>query len=118
MRGGRLLGACGTRESRREYIPGKCDVLKKQYASRDLVAAVRQQDLVLATRHSLLPTHYRYGCYGAKEQPLWPGVTRRNGIPSLVVVGPDGACTRNGKSVVGTHAIEQASMYVKVPQHA
>lgn len=33
----------------------------------------------------------RYGCYGAKEQPLWPTVTRRSGIPSLVVVGPDGA---------------------------
>ena len=33
----------------------------------------------------------RFGCYGAKEQPKWPDVTRRAGIPSLVVVAPDGA---------------------------
>ena len=56
---------------------------------------------LLSARGRLLPTasrltaHRRYGCFGAKEQPLWPGVTRRNGIPSLVVVGPDGALIRN-----------------------
>ena len=49
----------------------------------------------LATPASRLTAHRRYGCFGAKEQPLWPGVTRRNGIPSLVVVGPDGAPIRN-----------------------
>ena len=31
-----------------------------------------------------------YGCFGAKEQPLWPKAARRSGIPSLVVVGPGG----------------------------
>jgi len=32
----------------------------------------------------------KYGCFVAKEQPLWPSVARRNGIPSLVVIGPAG----------------------------
>lgn len=32
----------------------------------------------------------RFGCFGAKEQPGWPDVSRRSGIPALVVVAPDG----------------------------
>ena len=33
----------------------------------------------------------KYGCFGRKEQPRWPSATRRNGIPALVVIGPDGS---------------------------
>ena len=33
----------------------------------------------------------RYGCFAGKERPLWPEVERREGIPSLVVVGPTGS---------------------------
>ena len=33
----------------------------------------------------------RYGAFASKEQQLWPSVTRNPaGIPSLVLVGPDG----------------------------
>ena len=32
-----------------------------------------------------------YGCFGAKEQPLWPTAARRSGIPSLVIIAPDGS---------------------------
>eukprot|EP00966_Prymnesium_polylepis_P319998 7376408-Prymnesium_polylepis.1 len=32
----------------------------------------------------------RFGCFGAREQPGWPAVPRRSGIPALVVVGPSG----------------------------
>merc|ERR1712187_631511 len=31
-----------------------------------------------------------FGCFGAKEQPNWPEVQRRSGIPSLVIVSRDG----------------------------
>ena len=31
-----------------------------------------------------------YGCFAGKEADALSGVTRRSGIPALVVVGPDG----------------------------
>lgn len=51
----------------------------------------------------------KYGCFGAKEQPLWPGVKRRNGIPSLVVVGPDGEELEfNGVDVLSKSGVPEA----------
>ena len=39
----------------------------------------------------VLGAQAEYGCFGRKEQPRWPSATRRNGIPALVVIGPDGS---------------------------
>ena len=68
--------------------------------------------LLLTTHYSLLTAHYsvlttgcRHGCYGAKEQPLWPQVTRRNGIPSLVVIGPDGDSVSQPVAAVSTQRL-------------
>ena len=61
-------------------------------AQRDYMAAMHGPWLTI--RHDDLQREAlkrRFGCYGAKEQPKWPDVTRRAGIPSLVVVAPDGA---------------------------
>ena len=33
----------------------------------------------------------KYGCFAGNEQSKWPAVTRRSGIPSLVVIGSDGS---------------------------
>mmetsp|Transcript_5114 Transcript_5114/g.16395 ORF Transcript_5114/g.16395 Transcript_5114/m.16395 type:complete len:90 (+) Transcript_5114:400-669(+) len=40
-----------------------------------------------ATRNALKA---KYGCYAGAEEAGFPGVTRRAGIPSLVVVGEGG----------------------------
>ena len=77
---------------RREYLADTCAALKKRRGQAARRAGLATPD---ATPASRLTARRRYGCFGAKEQPLWPAVTRRNGIPSLVVVGPDGALIRN-----------------------
>ena len=33
----------------------------------------------------------KFGCFAAKEQEKFPDVQRRNGIPALVIVNPDGS---------------------------
>jgi len=43
----------------------------------------------------------KFGCFAGKEAPKFPNSERRNGIPSLVVVGPDGSeLVFDGQSVV------------------
>ena len=48
----------------------------------------------------------KYGCFGRKEHPRWPSATRRNGIPALVVIGPDGS----ELEFDGTSAISKAGV--------
>jgi hypothetical protein len=58
--------------------------------SMDAYMQEKHADWLRVPYHTRQSYKEKYGVFAGKEQPDFPNTSRRSGIPTLVIVGPDG----------------------------